>query len=687
MNRWLVFGCLGYCLFSGEILHGEHGGTAVLEKARKDRGAQLNGKVLNQTVPVFWSKEGTHAFYPHDTAPGKREWKALNLQSGETRVLEKKPDECDESLKEPPEPEQKNPPLISRTGFKSPDGNQVVKLENGKVFLNGEEILGIAGERLEWQDKIYWAPDSSRFVIGKTTKHPVRQVHFVQSSPEDSVQPEHFSINYPKPGDELNIARPVIVFTDGREPLEVDASLIENPYQLRNWGWRPDSERFLFEFIERGFGSHCIIEMQSEARTQRALVRESDEKFVFVYGNSFRRDLKGGSEILWLSERDGWNHLYLLDGNSGKVIRQLTKGKWVVREVLAVDETARFAILEISGFHPKQDPYHIHYARLDLDSGTLTPLTEGDGTHELRWSPDGTHYVAKWSRVDQAPTHEIRRFSDGEKLSTISAADDLGLLSKEDWVKPQRFVSKDRNGEYDIHGMILRPANIQVGKRYPVIEAIYAGPHGSFTPKAWRAHHGGMSEMADAGFIVVKLDALGTNHRGRKFQQVAYRNLIDSGFPDRIKWIQAAAEQIPEMDIGRVGIFGGSAGGQSALAALLTHPEFYRAGAADCGCHDNRMDKIWWNEQWMDWPVGPHYEANSNLTHIDKLEGHLLLTVGELDKNVDPSSTYQVVDALVRADKDFEFFVIPGAGHGVGEQPYLRRKRIKFFQRHLGGPE
>ncbi len=681
-----VLGC--FSLFVPPLVAG-HGATSGFEKARQERGAQLAGKVLNEGLPVFWSKEGGKAAFAVQTTLKKRDWRVLDLASGEIEIFERRPEDYEKNftkgVKKPVLSKTPRPALISKAGLKSPDGKQVVGVREGKVFLNDRVLLESAGNGLHWEEAVHWSPDSTRFTIGKNTAHPVRQIHYVRSSPEDSTQPENFSKNYPKAGDLLNIALPVIAYVDGREALEVESALIENPYDLRKWGWRPDGDRFLFEFIERGFGAHRVVELNTETRKQRVLVDETDEKFIQVYGNSFRQDLKGGDEILWLSERDGWNHLYLLNGKTGDVIRRLTKGKWVVRNVVAVDEATRTAIVEISGYYPEQDPYYLHYAKVDLEGGSMTLLTDGDGTHELLWSPDGAYYSVKWSRIDQPPTHELRRLSDGKKIATLAEPGSLDMLNKVSWQKPQRFVAKDRNCEFDIHGMILRPRAFEAGRRYPVVEAIYAGPHGSFTPRAWRTSHGGMSEMADAGFIVVKLDALGTNHRGKKFQQIAYQNLIDSGFPDRIKWIRAAAAEIPEMDLSKVGIYGGSAGGQSALAALLTHPEFYKAGAADCGCHDNRMDKIWWNEQWMDWPVGPQYEANSNLTHIDKLQGHLLLTVGELDTNVDPSSTYQVVDALVKADKDFEYYCVPGAGHGVGERPYLRRKRIEFFQRWLGG--
>ena len=666
----------------------EHGGTSQLEKESEATRKRFAGKILNENLPVFWAKDGGSVAFHFEIESGKREWHLLDLKSGEVSEIEKKPEGYEPSPKEPQRTKPEKPALISKNSAKSPDESQKVSFRDGAVFIGDTKRSQPLPDGWKWdENRVLWSPDSSRFAAFKRPMHPVREVHYVESSPEDSLQPKHSTISYPKAGDDLNIAVPVIFFVDEREAIEAKPELIETPFDLRNFGWRGDSRRFVFEFIERGFGKFRVIEWETETGRQRILIDETDEKFVFVFGNTFRRDLNGADEILWLSERDGWNHLYLIDGKSGEVIRQLTSGKWVVREVVDVNESTRTALIKISGFYPEQDPYYLHFAILNLDDGTVVHLTDADGTHEIFPSPDGQHYLAKWSRVDHPPVFEIRRFSDGKKIATIAEASGLDALSQLGWQMPQRFVTKDRNNEFDIHGVIFRPTDFDSKKRYPVIEAIYAGPHGAFTPKTWQVRHGVMAEMADAGFIVVKLDGLGTNYRGRKFQQIAYQNLIDSGFPDRRKWITEAAKVVPQMDLKRVGIYGGSAGGQSALAGLLTHPDFYQAGAADCGCHDNRMDKIWWNEQWMDWPVGPAYAANSNVTHIEKLTGALLLTVGELDKNVDPSSTMQVVNALIKADKDFEFIIVPGAGHGVGEKPYLRRKRIEFFQQHLGLPK
>jgi dipeptidyl aminopeptidase/acylaminoacyl peptidase len=245
-------------------------------------------------------------------------------------------------------------------------------------------------------------------------------------------------------------------------------------------------------------------------------------------------------------------------------------------------------------------------------------------------------------------------------------------------------VAKGRDGQTDIYGVIYRPSNFDPEKKYPVIEAIYAGPQGSFVPKDFRPFYR-PQQMAELGFILVQIDGMGTSNRSKAFQDVCWKNLGDSGFPDRILWIKAAAQKYPCMDITRVGIYGGSAGGQSALRALLAHGDFYFVAAADCGCHDNRIDKIWWNELWMGYPIGPHYAEQSNVTNAHKLTGKLLLTVGELDRNVDPVSTMQVVNALIKAGKDFDLLVVPGANHGIGESPYAARRRKDFFVRHLLG--
>jgi dipeptidyl aminopeptidase/acylaminoacyl peptidase len=364
------------------------------------------------------------------------------------------------------------------------------------------------------------------------------------------------------------------------------------------------------------------------------------------------------------------------------VKNQITHGEWVVRAVDRVDVKNRQIWFQAGGIYPEQDPYYIHYCRVNFDGTGLLVLTQGDGTHSITFSPDRRFFIDTYSRVDQPPATELRRAWDGKLVCELERGD-ISALAATGWKTPERFVARGRDGKTDIFGVIMRPTTFDPSKKYPVIELIYAGPQGAFVPKRFQALHNTQT-LAELGFIVVQIDGMGTSHRSKAFHDVCWKNLGDAGFPDRVLWIKAAAAKYPYMDLTRVGIYGTSAGGQNSLCGLLSHPEFYKVGVSACGCHDNRMDKIWWNELWMGWPVGPHYAAQSNVTNAAKLQGKLLLIVGELDHNVDPASTMQVANALVKAGKDFELLVVPGADHGMGG-PYGVRRMQDFFVKHLLG--
>ena len=552
-----------------------------------------------------------------------------------------------------------------------------------------DRAVELAGERdtaptSQPPPEVFWSPDSKRLVAMRTHVVAGRTVYLIESSPRDQVQPKLQSYPYLKPGDELPVQTPRLFDVAERRAVPMaPADLWPSPWDVSRIRWSNDSSRFTLLYNQRGHQILRLIEVDGGSGAARVVVEEKSPTFIDYSGKLFCELLDATREVVWMSERDGWNHLYLYDAAAGAVKNQITRGQWVVRGVERLDVEKRQVWFRAGGVNPGEDPYHVHLCRANFDGTGFTVLTRGDGDHAVEFSPDRKFFLDTWSRVDKPPVTELRRSDDGSLVCALEEAD------VSEWTGaggrfPQRFVARGRDGVTDVYGIIHRPRDFDPSRRYPVIESIYAGPQSAHVPKSFRARHG-QQRLADRGFIVVQIDGMGTSHRSKQFHDVCWKNLGDAGLPDRIAWMKAAAAKHPEMDLSRVGVYGGSAGGQNALGALLFHGDFYDAAVADCGCHDNRMDKVWWNEQWMGWPVGPEYAASSNVTHAHKLQGKLMLIVGELDRNVDPASTMQVANALVRADKDFDLLVIPGAGHGAGSGPYGRRRTEEFFVRHLLG--
>ena len=609
--------------------------------------------------------------------------------------------QSDRKAKEAPS-RNRNRSRPSNASTKSPDGKWEVSVRDNNLYLNDEPLTtnatasdsyarDVQRDRavdMEYDTpepekptpRVIWAPDSKRFVAFRHKPGTKRLVYMVESSPKDQVQPRLQSYAYLKPGDDVPIQKPHLFDVESKTEIAIDDALFSNPWSISDLRWSSNSTRFTFLYNQRGHQALRVIAVDAKHGTARPIIDEKSDTFIDYSGKIFCEYVDDTSEIIWASERDGWNHLYLYDAAKGEVKNQITKGNWLVRGVDRVDHDKRQIWFRAGGIRPEQDPYFVHYCRVNFDGGGLAILTQGNGTHTAQFSGDRRFFVDTWSRVDYPPVHELRRGSDGGLICKLEQAAATGIPM------PEPFVAKGRDSTTDIYGVIHRPRDFDGSKLYPVIESIYAGPHGAFVPKSFRASHG-PQKLADQGFIVVQIDGMGTSQRSKKFHDVCWKNLGDAGFPDRILWMKAAAKKYPYMDLSRVGIYGGSAGGQNALRGLLAHGDFYKVGGADCGCHDNRMDKIWWNEQWMGWPVGPQYEEQSNVTQAKNLQGKLLLAVGELDRNVDPSSTMQVVNALIKADKDFELIVFPGAGHGAGGSPYGERRLTEFFKRHLLGVE
>lgn len=545
-----------------------------------------------------------------------------------------------------------------------------------------------------------WSSDGKRYATVMIKPAPKHYITLTQSSPEGQVQPKYHTMEYNKPGDSLNIRIPVVIdiATATRIlPKSLDAMMPQ--YYLTAPVWTAGNDAVTFEYNARGHKVYRVMEMDMKGDV-RTLIEEKNDKYV-AYSRNLRRDLKDG-RILWKSERDGRAHLYIYNRGTGR-LKQITKGDFWVRDVIAIegDGTKDGYIIftangkdcanmgkvasSLDGTLAQEDPYFIQAFRVGLDGKSLVCLTPEKANHSVRYNRESKTIVDTYSTVSMPPVTVLRNSTDGAVISELERAD-ITALQANGWKAPEVFVAPGRDGKTDIWGLIQRPSNFDPTKKYPVIEYIYSGPGGQYVPKTFTPMMWWLSDIAELGFIVVQIDGMTTSYRTLDFEQVCYKNLKDAGFPDRIEWMKAAAEKYPYMDIERVGIYGSSAGGQEALGALLFYPDFYKAGYAACGCHDNRMDKIWWNEQWMGWPVDSSYIESSNVENAYRLKGKLMLVVGEMDDNVDPSSTYQVVNALIKAKKDFEFVLLPNAKHTMGES-YGDHKRYDFFVKTLLGVE
>jgi dipeptidyl aminopeptidase/acylaminoacyl peptidase len=641
---------------------------------------------LAQALAAQLGKAAEGDKLPFDEIAFAGEGKLLRFEAGGKRW---EADLDDYELRERPaarEPERGRRDPDGPRRIPSPDGKWVATLHEGKLSIRPAQGENGAFEaKTEGLEGARWSPDSARLVCFRRIHGKRREVYLIRSSSRDS-RGQLLSRLYDQPGDDLDTFETILVDpAAGREakadvePLWTGGQPWANPPGIE---WLPGGREFVLGYAERGYGRYFVDAVDAATGARRRVVAEDPETF-FDTTSRILRVLSRTPGILWRSERDGFGRLYLLDAQTGAVRNPVTPAGWIVRSLEWVDEEAGRLCFSANLVDPLLDPYFIHYFTVGLDGSGLIRLTDAPGMHRATFSPDRQVMVASWSRVDEPPVHELRSVSDGKRIALLGRPD-LSEWEKLRLPQPETFVAKGRDGKTDIWGVVFRPSHFDPRLRYPVIENIYAGPHDSHVPKSFTPIHP-MQRLAELGFIVVQMDGMGTRNRGKAFHDVCYKNIADAGFPDRILWLKALAKKMPQADLERVGIYGTSAGGQSSTGALLFHPDFYKVAVSSCGCHDNRIDKQWWNEQWMG-VLGPHYAEQSNVTHAAKLQGKLMLIVGELDTNVPPESTFRLADALIKAEKEFELVVIPGADHTSGG-PYGDRKRTDFFVRHLLGVE
>jgi len=575
-------------------------------------------------------------------------------------------------------------------GDHSPDGKWTAFVRDHNVFIlrEGESQpikLSDDGKAGLAYGLLAWATDSRTLAAFRIEPGDNKEVYLIESSPPGGGRAKLQKRPYPLPGDKL--AAYELNFFDIASRKQSKPKVERVDYETPRLRWSKDGSHVTYQKIDRGHQRFRLIAVDARSGAARNIIDEQTQTFIWTahrenVGDRMVYWLDRTGELIYVSERDGWRHLYLIDARTGLTRNRITQGPYVVRGVDRVDEEKRQVWFHASGKNRGQDPYFVDYYRVGFDGSELAALTEGQSSHSVQYSPDRGYLIDTFSRVDTAPRHELRRASDGKLVCKLEEAD-IKALEETGWRPPEVFTAKGRDNTTDIWGVIVRPRNFDPSRKYPVIEQIYAGPQGSFVPKTF-SPSSRFSSLADLGFIVVQIDGMGTANRSKAFHDVCWHNLKDAGFPDRILWHQAVARKYPYYDISRVGIHGTSAGGQNATAGVLFHPEFYKAAVSACGCHDNRMDKASWNEQWMGYPVGPWYSASSNIDNAYRLQGKLLLIVGEMDTNVPPESTMRLVDALVKAGKDFELVVVPNAGHGMGGA-YGQKKMRDFFVQNLQG--
>ncbi len=576
----------------------------------------------------------------------------------------------------------------------SPDDKWTALIKDNNVFVRAKDSnettqLSTDGAEGNAYSLLSWSPDSTVLIAWRVEPGDRREVYLVRSSPQGGGRAVLETRPYALPGDKFPRYELNTFDVAGRKQTKPTVDRFEHEWERPNIHWSRDGHRFGYEQEDRGHQRLRLIQVDVQTGTVQTVLEEKTETFIWTaHTENLRLQrinwLDKTDEIIYASERDGWRHLYLIDAAKEGACSQITKGEWVVRGIDLIDEDTRQIWFHAGGRNPDQDPYFVHYYRVNFDGSGLVAMTEGNGDHTIQYSPDRRYLIDTCSRVDTPPVHELRRVLDGKLICTLEKAD-ISELAAKGWAPPEVFVAKGRDGKTDIWGIICRPKDLDPGKKYAVLEQIYAGPQSSYVPKQF-SPTSRFTSLTDLGFIVVQMDGMGTANRSKAFHDVCWKNLKDAGFPDRILWHEAVAKKYPYYDISRVGIYGGSAGGQNAAGAVLFHPEFYKAAVATCGCHDNRMDKASWNEQWMGYPVGPQYSECSNIDNAAKLKGHLFLIVGEMDTNVPPESTMRFVDALIRAGKDFDLLVVPGANHGA-PSPVTQRRLQDFFVHTLLGKD
>ncbi|WP_026957022.1 S9 family peptidase [Algoriphagus vanfongensis] len=588
----------------------------------------------------------------------------------------------------------------------SPDGKWKAYTQNFNLFVENLETgevnqLSFDGKKgyeyasyWGWSDMMYgengerpahfmarWSPDSKFLLTQVVDLRLAEKMFLLDYSQEDKFRPQLQSYYRGSPGDSTVVTYTPVLFDIEHKKESKYPALRGTHFNSLNLRWSPDSQTLNGFFVPRGFKEINLLEMDRSTGSLRKIYSEASKTNINT--NPILRRLENGQFII-SSEKSGWNQLYLYDWDSGRELQSITQGEFVVKNITYIDEAKGVIYFEATGREKDVNPYYNMLYKINLDGSDLQLLTPEKSFHGISYQDGKDYFVDNYSRVDQPTISVIRELETGKILQKISEAD-ISNLKKRGYDFPKPFTAIGKDSKTPIYGIYYVPTTFDPNKKYPVVDYTYTGPHIDITPKTFKSALIGLQQsMAELGMVVITVDGLGTAGRGKAFHDFSYNNLGD-GTTDHVLAIQQLASQVDFLDIDKVGIFGHSAGGYDAARAMLLHPEFYKVGVASAGDHDHRMEKAWWPEMYMGYPVGDFYHNQSNVTNAANLQGHLLLAHGGIDENVNPSATYKLAEALIAAGKDFDLFIWPSRNHSFGRTngDYFTKKRWDYFIEHL----
>lgn len=580
--------------------------------------------------------------------------------------------------------------------------------EDRPLTTDGVEDFGYATNNAGWYRSdvpvLLWSPDSKKIA---TFQHDSRGVSMMYLVSTNVGAPRLEAWRYPLPSDSVifRIHRVVIEVEPARVvrlqmPPDAHRSTINDHVAegstFLDVQWYPDASHLAFISSSRDHKQAILrVANASTGEVRTVLEERSPTQFqsgIAAVGVSNWRVLPASNEVLWWSQRDDWGHLYLYDLRTGQLKQQITSGDWNVAALLHVDERNRVLYFTGVGREEGRDPYFQHFYRIGMDGRGLRLLTPENANHNIDVSPDGAYFVDTYSTPVEPPVTVLRRTRDGRQVTELERADISRLLAI-GWKPPTPIVVKARDGVTDLYGLMFTPTQLDSTAKYPIVNYIYPGPWGSSVGTrnfsvARRDHQ----SLAELGFVVVAIDGMGTEWRSKSFADFYYGNMGDNTIPDQIAGMRQLAERYPWIDIERAGIWGHSGGGFATASAMFRHPDFFKVGVSQAGNHDNRNYEDDWGERFMPPYMrtngSDNWAAQANQLVAENLRGKLLLSHGGMDSNVPPYNTYLVVDALIKANKDFDLIIFPHQRHGYGiDDNYMMRRRWDYFVKHLMGAE